>query len=196
MPIAAFLFGGRRSDTVPLIFQILQLVDAASTWALRWARATTARWQEPDSCAATRWPCCRSAELPHGRLLPSLAKDAARAFLHAARVPRKWFRKDEDGNFLWPGFSENMRKVLKWIVDRVHGRAQGKETPIGWTQQYEDMNWEGLEFSTPSSSRSSRRLTAQHGVAKVMSARSSSCCFMTICRLRWFARRGLLICGL
>jgi len=55
-----------------------------------------------------------------------------------------WFRKDGDGNFLWPGFGQNMR-ILKWIVERAHGQASGVESPIGWMPRYEDIDWRGLE---------------------------------------------------
>jgi phosphoenolpyruvate carboxykinase (GTP) len=57
-----------------------------------------------------------------------------------------WFRKDENGKFVWPGFGENMR-VLSWILSRAEGKASGKETPFGITPEYSDMHWGGLDYS-------------------------------------------------
>jgi phosphoenolpyruvate carboxykinase (GTP) len=57
-----------------------------------------------------------------------------------------WFRKDGDGNFIWPGFGENMR-VIEWIVERVNGHGNAEETPIGMMPKYDDLTWTGLDFS-------------------------------------------------
>src|SRR4029077_5716914 len=57
-----------------------------------------------------------------------------------------WFRRDKDGKFLWPGYGENFR-VLKWILDRVHGQATASEGPLGWVPRYEDLDWRGLSFT-------------------------------------------------
>src|SRR5436190_22557910 len=58
-----------------------------------------------------------------------------------------WFRKDQEGRFIWPGYGDNMR-VLKWIVERAHGHAVSIESPIGWMPRYEDLDWHGLESFT------------------------------------------------
>ncbi|MDV7399687.1 phosphoenolpyruvate carboxykinase domain-containing protein, partial [Arthrospira platensis SPKY1] len=57
-----------------------------------------------------------------------------------------WFRRDDKGNWLWPGFGENMR-VLKWVVNRVNGKGHAVETALGWMPRYKDIDWNGLEFT-------------------------------------------------
>ena len=146
VPVSGIVFGGRRPDTMPLVYQ-----------GFNWAHGVYMGATMGSETTAAAIGLKKQVRRDPMAMLPFTGYNMGDYLYHWFEIRNKiqqlprffhvnWFRKDEDGNFLWPGFGENMR-VIEWMVSRCHGSGMAYESRIGWVPHFDDINTEGLDFT-------------------------------------------------